>query len=205
MRQVVVQSGRALVTAALAEAHGVTLDGRNGAQGNSLQHLFVDRALDGLAHEDAVLDVALTLGRPIVAIGAPVSTYYPTVAERLHTRLCIPPYAGNANAVGAVAGGVMQTVRAQIKLLDNEQGYRVHLPTGIHDFPNLQDAAAFALAETARLAEAHAREAGAGDVQVQSRRQDHIARIRKEEVYEDMYIDTEVVAMAFGRPKLAER
>ena len=33
----------------------------------------------------------------------------------------------------------------------------------------------------------------------------HIARIRKEEVYEDMYIDSEVIAMAFGRPRLAER
>ncbi|MCL5996646.1 MAG: hydantoinase/oxoprolinase family protein [Chloroflexi bacterium] len=205
MRQVVVQSGRALVAAALAEAHGVELEDGNGTQHNAIRHLFVDRALDGLAHEDAVLDVTLALRRPIVAIGAPVATYYPTVAQRLHTRLCIPPYAGNANAVGAVAGGVMQTVRAQIKLLDAEQGYRVHLPTGIHDFPDLQAAADFALCETGRLAEAQAREAGAADVQVQSQRHDHIARIRKDEVYEDMYIDTEVVALAFGRPKLAER
>ena len=199
MRQVVVQSGRALVTAALAEAHGVALNERDSAQ-----RLFIDRPLDGLAHADAVLDVELTLRRPIVAIGAPVATYYPTVAERLHTRLCIPPHAGIANAVGAVAGGVMQTVKAYIKLLDNDQGFRVHLPTGIHDFPNLQDAGAFALEQVASLAEAQAREAGAADVQVQAHRQDHIARIRKEEVYEDMYIDSEVVAMAFGRPRLAD-
>ncbi|MCL5275859.1 MAG: hydantoinase/oxoprolinase family protein, partial [Chloroflexi bacterium] len=198
IRQVVVQSGRALVTAALAEAHGVMLDERDRAQS-----LFLDRPMDGQAHPDAVLDVALTLRRPIVAIGAPVATYYPTVAERLHTRLCIPPHAGIANAVGAVAGGVIQTVRAQIKLIDT--GYRVHLPTGIHDFPDLEEAAAFAVEQAGRLATAQARDAGAVDVQTQTRRHDHVARVRREEIYEDMYIDTEVVSMAFGRPRLAER
>lgn len=200
VRQVVVQSGRALITAALAEAHGIALNDRD-----AMQRMFIDHALDGLEHEGAVLDVALTLRRPIIAIGAPVETYYPTVAERLHTRLRIPPHAGNANAIGAVAGGVLQTVRAQIKLLDSGLAMRVHLPTGIHDFLNLEDAAAFALQQTAALAEARAREAGAADVQVQATRRDHIARIRKEEVYEDMYIDTEVTALAFGRPRLAER
>jgi N-methylhydantoinase A/oxoprolinase/acetone carboxylase beta subunit len=200
MRQVVVQSGRALVTAALAEAHGLALDDHD-----AVQRLFIDKPLEALASPDAVLDVSLTLRRPIVAIGAPVATYYPTVAERLHTRLCIPPHAGIANAIGAVAGGVMQTVRAQIKLLDNEKGFRVHLPSGIHDFANLEEAAAFATSQTERLVEELAREAGAAEVQVQCNRQDHIARIRKEEVYEDMYIDSEVVAVAFGRPRLAER
>ncbi|HEY3342110.1 MAG TPA: hydantoinase/oxoprolinase family protein [Anaerolineae bacterium] len=200
IRQVVVQSGRALVTAALAEAHGLALDDHD-----AVQRLFIDTPLEALESPDAVLDVSLMLRRPIVAIGAPVATYYPTVAERLHTRLCIPPHAGMANAIGAVAGGVMQTVRAQIKLLDNEKGFRVHLPSGIRDFANLEEAAAFATSEAGRLVEALAREAGAADVQVQCNRQDHIARIRKEEVYEDMYIDSEVVAVAFGRPRLAER
>ena len=198
VRQVVVQSGRALVTAALAEAHGLALDDHDG-----VQKLFIDKPLAALPDSDAVLDVSLTLRRPIVAIGAPVATYYPTVAERLHTRLCIPPHAGIANAVGAVAGGVMQTVHAQIKLLDNEQGFRVHLPSGIRDFLTLEEAADYALSEAGRLVEALAREAGAAEVQVQCNRQDHIARIRKEEVYEDMYIDTEVTAIAFGRPRLA--
>jgi N-methylhydantoinase A/oxoprolinase/acetone carboxylase beta subunit len=198
VRQVVVQSGRALVTAALAEAHGLMLD-----EHDAVQRLFIDKPLAALPDSDAVLDVSLGLRRPIVAIGAPVATYYPTVAERLHTRLCIPPHAGIANAVGAVAGGVMQTVRAQIKLLDGEQGFRVHLSSGNRDFLSLEEAAEYAVQEAGRLVEALAHEAGAADVQVQCNRQDHIARIRKEEVYEDMYIDTEVTAIAFGRPRLA--
>jgi N-methylhydantoinase A/oxoprolinase/acetone carboxylase beta subunit len=200
VRQVVVQAGRALVTAALAEAHGLRLDDRD-----AVQRLLIDQPLGATPPPHPVLDTSLTLRRPIVAIGAPVATYYPTVSERLHTRLCIPPHAGIANAVGAVAGGVVQTVRVQIKMLDGEQGFRVHLPTGIHDFANLQEASEFALCEAQQAAEAMAREAGAVDVQAQSYRHDHIARIRKEDVFEDMYIDTEVTAIAFGRPRLAER
>ncbi len=201
VRQVVVQSGRALVTAALAEAHGVILDERHPAQ-----RLLIDRPLDGLAYPEGVLSVSLTLQRPIVAIGAPVATYYPTVAERLHTRLCIPPHAGMANAVGAVAGGVMQTVHAQIKLLEDGSGFRVHLPTGIHDFVSLDDAGAFAVEQAGKLVEALAHTAGASDPQVQSQRHDHIARVRREDgTYDDMYIDSTVTATAIGRPRLAER
>ncbi len=200
IQQVVVQSGRALLTAALIEAHGIKLDDRDAAQ-----RLLIDRSLETQPHQGDVLNVSLTLRRPIVAIGAPVATYYPPVAERLHTRLRIPPHADIANAVGAVAGGVMQTVRAQIKVLDGEQGYRVHLPSGIQDFANLPEAAEYAVHESQRLAESKAREAGAVNIQSQTHRQDHIARVHREEFYEDMYIDTEVTAIAFGRPRLAEK
>ncbi len=68
--------------------------------------------------------MSLTLHRPLVAIGAPVATYYPMVAERLHTRLCIPPHAEIANAIGAVVGSVMQTIRALVKPLPEEAGFR---------------------------------------------------------------------------------
>lgn len=200
VRQVVVQSGRALLTAALAEAHGVSLDERDAAQ-----KLFVERPLDGLDYPDAVLDVELRLRQPIVAIGAPVTTYYPTVAERLHTRLCIPPHAGMANAVGAVAGGIMQTVHAHIMLLEDESGFRVSLPTGIRDFMSLDGAGAYAVEQAGLLVAAQAREAGAVDVHVHTDRHDHIARVRKGDVVEDLYIDSTVIASAFGRPRLAER
>jgi N-methylhydantoinase A/oxoprolinase/acetone carboxylase beta subunit len=194
IRQVTVQSGRALVAAALWEAHGLDLDGYE-----RLRRLFVDRPLGAYGDRDALLDVALTLRRPLVAIGAPVATYYPDVAERLHTRLHIPPHAEIANAIGAVAGGVMQTVHVLIKPLDEEGGFRVHLPTGIADFAGLEEAAAYAMEEAGLLAEAQARRAGAAGVQVQTRRQDHVLRLQND----DVYFDTEVTATAIGRPRLA--
>jgi N-methylhydantoinase A/oxoprolinase/acetone carboxylase beta subunit len=195
MQQVMIQSGRSLVAAALAEAYGVDLD-----EHDLLRRLFVDRALAGNdGREESLVDVALTLRRALVAIGAPVETYYPAVAERLHTPLCIPQHAEVANAVGAVAGGVMQTVRALIKPL-GDGGFRVHLPIGIHDFADLEEAAAYAVEEASSLAEAQTRRAGAVDVQVQTQRKDHVFCPGGDKVY----LGTEVTATAVGRPRLAD-
>lgn len=194
MRQVAIQAGRALVGAALSETHNLDMDGHP-----SVRHFFVDRALAGSAEADALLDVTLTLRRPLVAIGAPVQTYYPAVAASLHTRLHIPQHAEIANAIGAVAGGVMQTVRALIKPLD-EGGFRVHLPIGIHDLADLEEAAAYAMEQVSMLAEAQARRAGAVDVRVQARREDHIVHLQGE----DVFFDSDIVATAVGRPRLAD-
>ncbi len=195
MQKVTVQAGRALVATALAETHGVNLDRQD-----VWRRLFVDRALIEDGREGSLVDVALTLRRPLVAIGAPVETYYPAVAKRLHTRLCIPQHAEIANAVGAVAGGVMQTVNALIKPLDDDSGFRVHLPIGIHDFHDLEEAAAYAMEEASLLAQAQAQRAGAVNVQVQTRREDHIIRLQSE----DVYFGSEVTATAVGRPRLAD-
>jgi N-methylhydantoinase A/oxoprolinase/acetone carboxylase beta subunit len=193
LQQVTLQAGRALVAAALSEAYGLELEGHA-----LLRRLFVDRALVGNAEADALLDVALTLRRPLVAIGAPVRTYYPAVAASLNSRLHIPQYAEIANALGAVVGGVMQTVHVLIKPLE-EGGFRVHLPTGVHDLADLEEAAAYAMEEASLLAEAQARRAGAVEVRVQTRREDHIVRLQGE----DVYFDSQVTATAVGRPRLA--
>jgi N-methylhydantoinase A/oxoprolinase/acetone carboxylase beta subunit len=193
MQQVTLQAARALVAAALSEAHGLDLEGHA-----VMRRLFVDRALAGRAEEDALVEVALTLRRPLVAIGAPVRTYYPAVAASLRTQLHIPQHTEIANAVGAVAGGVMQTVHVLIKPLE-EGSFRVHLPTGIHDLPELEEAAAYAMEEASLLAEAQARRAGAAEVRVQTRREDHIVSLQGE----DVYFDSEVTATAVGRPRLA--
>jgi len=193
LRQVMVQSGRALVAAALSETHNLNLEANT-----RLRRLFVDQALANDSKDDSLVDVALTLRRPLVAIGAPVGTYYPAVAESLHTRLCIPQHAGIANALGAVAGGVMQTVHVLIKPLEDE-AFRVHLPTGIQDFTDLEEAAAYAMEQASLLAETQARRAGAVDVQVRTQREDHVIHLQSE----DVYFDTEVTATAVGRPKLA--
>jgi N-methylhydantoinase A/oxoprolinase/acetone carboxylase beta subunit len=197
MQQVTVQLGRAAVVAALAQAHDLDLN-----DSSPLRRLFVDGALAGSNGTEALVDVALTLRRPLVAIGAPVNTYFPVVAERLHTRLCIPPHAEVANAVGAVIGSVVQIVRALIDPLPGDAGFRVHLPGGIRDFDGLEEAAAYATQEISRLAETQARRAGAADVQGHIRRKDHLSRSAGSEV-EDVFIDTEVVATAIGRPRLA--
>ncbi|MBI3948114.1 MAG: hydantoinase/oxoprolinase family protein [Armatimonadetes bacterium] len=186
-----VQAGGSLVTTALAEADGVALDGHG-----PLRRLFVDRALSADGKDGALMDVALTLRRPLVAVGAPVATFYPVVAERLRTGLCIPRHAEIANALGAVVGGIAQHARALIK--PGSTGYRVHLPTGVENYGDREKAVEAAIRHVRALAEAHARRAGATDVQVHIERKDHIGHGRGE----DVYLDTEVLATALGRPRV---
>jgi N-methylhydantoinase A/oxoprolinase/acetone carboxylase beta subunit len=194
MEQMTLQTGRAIVSAVLAEGFHLNLDEKE-----TLGRLLVDQALAGNA--DSLMEVALTLRRPMVAIGAPVRTYYPAVAERLHTRLFIPEHAGIANAVGAVAGSVVQTVRTYIRPLAPER-FRVHLPTGIKDFNTLAQALDYAMETSRGLADAQARRAGASAVQVQMSRKDQIVDAGGADGG-GFFLGVEIKAAAIGRPRLA--
>ena len=197
LEQVTLQAGRAVVSVAVEESFGVNVE-----EYPPMRRLFVDRALRHENGQSGSMGVSLSLNQSLVAIGAPVTTYYPAVADRLHTRLNIPEHAAIANAVGAVAGGVMQTVRALITLVDSEQEtFRVHLPTGISDYDSLDAAADYALAQTSALAEQNARRAGAVQVQVATQRQDQVVDVRGQQIF----LGCEISATATGRPRLAER
>src|SRR5690242_1382430 len=91
------QSGRSSPSsAAIAEEEGLERP-----DWGKLGRRMIDRSLAGAASAPSLIRTQLTLMRPLVAIGAPVASYYPDVAERLNTRLVIPPNAGVTNAVGA--------------------------------------------------------------------------------------------------------
>jgi N-methylhydantoinase A/oxoprolinase/acetone carboxylase beta subunit len=191
--QVALQAGRCLVTSALGEQHGQALRDLT-----SLQQDFIDAAL-GPGSGQELLGVTFSLKRPLVAIGAPVATYYPQVAERLHTRLCIPDYAAIANAVGAIAGGVVQRITVHITPL-GEAAFRVHSPSGVETFPTLEEAAAYAVQESSRLADARAREAGAMDVQLQTQRMDNVVN---DGCGFSVFFESIITATAYGRPRVA--
>ncbi len=162
--------------------------------------LLLDRALNGDSGND--LSLSLTLNRPVVAIGAPVEAYMPRVADRLHTRLIIPPHAEVANAVGAVAGGVVQRQPVLITPLEEGERLRLHLPQGVRDFRELEQAVAYAQQQMVPWLEAQAREAGAAQVEVQMTREDKEVLIRAG-WGETLYLGTELVFTAVGRPSPA--
>ena len=180
-------SGAALVAAALAEGDGP-------GAGD-----YIAYALNGDdARKNRLLDVTLSLGRPLVAIGAPAASYYPAVAKRLHTRLVTPPHGAVCNAVGAVGGGVAQTATALITAPDDSR-YRVHLANGVREFANLDEAAETAMREVRAIAETLARDAGAEEVHVDAVRKDVIAKGKDGLA---VFIESEIVATALGRPRL---
>lgn len=193
--QVSLQLGRAALGAALSPAAAPVID-----RPGPLRQLFIDRAL-GKDGEGSLVDVALTLKNPLVAVGAPAETYFPAVAQRLHTRLVLPAHAGVANAVGAVVGSVVQSVRLQIRRMPDWQGFRLHLPDGVRDFEDVEAAAAFAEQEAARIVVEHARRAGAASPEVQVQRHDQIYHTDTG-AWEDIYLGSEITATAVGRPVL---
>jgi N-methylhydantoinase A/oxoprolinase/acetone carboxylase beta subunit len=155
--------------------------------------------MNGSSTSPALIDVAVALTVPLAGIGAPVHSYYPAIAERLRTRLVIPRHAEVSNAVGAVAGGVMQQVTVNITA-PKDGLFRVHLSDGYRDFLSLESAASHAIESAEAAALALAERAGAVDIQT---RHD-----RKDKIFEQpgglkLFIESEISAAAFGRPALA--
>ena len=163
--------------------------------------LLLDRALNDDGNSD--LRMALTLRRPMVAIGAPVEAYMPRVAERLNTRLIIPSHAEVANAVGAVAGGVVQRHRVLISPIEGDgEALRVHLPNGVRDFRRLAEAVAHAEEEMDEWIRSQANQAGAVQVEVQMERLDRDVLVSSG-WGDKIYLGTELTFTAVGRPSPA--
>ena len=199
VEQVVKQSGHVLLQTALAEQAGI-----EGAHWGALGRYLVEQSLKAAPGPEkpiggSLLDIALTLKFPLVAIGAPVGSYYAEIAKRLRTDLIIPPHADVSNAVGAVAGGILQ--RVVITITQPTDGiYRTHLPGGLKDFTDLETAAAFArdIAETE--AGTLARRAGAADIEFKHERAD---KVFEQPGGMRIFMESEIAVTAFGRPALA--
>jgi len=194
VQQVIIQAGHAVMESALTEEGGLSLSSRD-----SVGRLFIDRALG--ADDGGTFSVTFSLRRSLVGIGAPAVTYLPPLAEKLNTHLCIPEHAEVANAIGAVAGGVVQTVRVLIRPLGADGAYRAYLPFGVRDFLQLADAVAYVKGAARRLARERARQAGASVVEVHIEQHDRTAQVGSGD---ELYIETEVIATAVGRPRLKE-
>jgi N-methylhydantoinase A/oxoprolinase/acetone carboxylase beta subunit len=150
---------------------------------------------------DSDLGCRLSLRQPVVAVGAPVKAYLPRTAEHLGTELIIPVHAEVANAVGAVAGSVVQTLQALIRPMEAESFYRVHLPDGVHDFASLQAAVSYVEDMLPPRVVSMAREAGADQIEVQIEREDRMTPLEIEWGHE-LFLETCMTVKAMGRPAL---
>jgi N-methylhydantoinase A/oxoprolinase/acetone carboxylase beta subunit len=160
------------------------------------------RALGDVPGSD--LDCQLRLCQPLVAVGAPVEAYLPRVARQLHTELVIPPHAEVANAVGAVAGSVVQQLRVMIRPLNTDQHFRLHLPNEMRDFSTVEEGVAYAQKVVPVQLKALAQQVGAGQIEVQVSRVDRNAPIAAG-WEQEIYLGTELTFTAVGRPSPAQR
>ena len=168
--------------------------------------LLLERALGDGDGPELGLACELKLRYPLVAIGAPVEAYMPRVAQRLRTRLVIPPHAEVANAVGAVAGGVVQRQRVLITPLEagTRGGFtvRLHLPDGVLDFHEVETAVAYAQKRMEAWMEDLAQQVGGAQVEVQMAREDRTVPV-KAGWGDSLYLGSELVFTAVGRPSPA--
>ena len=194
VKQVLIQAGYAVLESVLAEEGSLSLSNQD-----SVGRLFVNRALG--ADDGGNLQVAFSLRRPLVGIGAPAATYLTPLAEKLNAHIHVPEHAEVANAIGAVAGGVVQNVRILIQQpWGRDKTYRVYLPFGVRDFWELDDAVAYARNIACRLARHRACQAGASKVKVHTEQIDQIVPIDND----SLYLGTEIITTAVGRPRLKE-
>jgi N-methylhydantoinase A/oxoprolinase/acetone carboxylase beta subunit len=192
VRRVVVQAGHIILETALAE-EGVTPS----VQGERINRLLIDRALGAVPDGNVKISVSLKL--PVIGVGAPAATYLTPLAHTLHTALQVPKHAEVGNAVGAVVGGVTQTVHILIRQpagVDNP--FRVYSPAGIRDFLDFDQAVAYGRNTARRLARSLARKAGADRTRVIIRHSDNLMGKPGDTVF----LGTEIIATAVGRPRL---
>lgn len=148
---------------------------------------------------DSDLSCRLKLRQPIVAVGAPVEAYLPRSARQLHTELVIPRHAEVANAVGAVAGSVVQQLRVALRPLDTNQHIRLHLPGGVRDFATVEEGVAYAQRVVPPQLRALARQAGAGQIEMRMTRVDKNVPVASG-WGQHIYLGTELTFTAVGRP-----
>lgn len=156
-------------------------------------------ATAGLDHHSGIVKVQMSLGVPVVGLGASAATYYGQVGERLGTRMVLPAHGGVANAIGAVVGQVRAQVTGTVTSA-GEGAFAVHLADGPRSFSDRDTALDTLEAHLRKEAEATVRASGVEDVRVSVDRD--ISEIEIEN--RTMFIEATIRIEASGRPRIAE-
>lgn len=150
------------------------------------------------------LDLKVSIKPPIIAIGAPVETYFPLVASQLGAQLVIPEHAEVANAIGAITGSIIETVEVLIDPIYSPAGikcYTVHSPVEKVDFDDLSSAAAYAEDIAKRLAKERAIRAGAGQqIEIRIERSDQTATAAEGHRRSEFLLASYIKATAISKP-----
>jgi N-methylhydantoinase A/oxoprolinase/acetone carboxylase beta subunit len=161
------------------------------------QHTHREGAGSAAGHApSSVFALRFAPDMPLVAVGAPASSYYPAVAQALGMALVVPPFAEVANAVGAVLGEVSQ--RIHITVTQPVRGtFRVFTKSGPKDFAGVDAAIAHARELAALEATQNALDAGADGVRVDFSQSDNMVN---NDIDGNMFFEAIVTATASGAP-----
>ena len=148
--------------------------------------------------DNALFGITFGKSHPIVAVGAPATTYYPQVAKSLDVDLILPKYGHVANAVGAVMGRVVQ--RSEIVITQPTEGiFRIFHGAAPFDCHDLDVALSQAEAIVKQQAYDLAKSAGAADVDIRIR---HDNKHIMSELDGELFVEAKISAIATGKPTL---
>jgi N-methylhydantoinase A/oxoprolinase/acetone carboxylase beta subunit len=161
-QHVVREAARVVLECALAHDPGIEVShGRWGPLGRLIEDLVAGRPFSRL------IDAAVRLGTPLIAIGAPAGAYFPEVARRLGAVLRVPEHAAVCNAIGAAVGVVSETCAILVSQ-PVFRVFRVHDPAGNRDYSDPAEAIAEAKRISRELALAAAGRAGASEPRLET-------------------------------------
>lgn len=179
----------ALEVAARALAEDLPETDATGAHVALLVHL--------LASGGGILRSHLSLGVPLVAVGAPAAAWFPGAQSVLGGELLVPEHAEVANAFGALAGRVLERGEARVKAQPDET-FLVITPGIRERYDDYASAAARAEELAASIAVAAALAAGTRDADVTITRDEVLAPQARAE--DDVVVESTVIATASGPP-----
>ena len=139
----------------------------------------------------------------LIAVGAPVHAYLPSVAEKLSCRLVIPPHAEVANAYGAVTGKVVETTSIVIRPATPD-GYMVISFEQRQRILHLNDAVQLARQQTEAAARKIVAARGGVDIEVEIY-QDEVRAPLEAGWGDSVLIELRVMATASGSPALHQQ
>ena len=173
---------------------------------DTLGHDLMRKAISGKQGLDYYCVIGLN--KPLIGIGAPVSAYFPQIAEKFRAELLLPEHSEVGNAVGAVTGSVLESMEILLKpsigenALDDPSGI-LFAPFGRIEFEKLSEAETYAISEGGKQVAERAKKAGADHIEIHSVKVDK--KVGLGDGYEGrILIETHITVTAVGKPRQFE-
>ena len=187
-----------LIEAGLNDA-GQMNEANAGKMSTLLTQMALHRRASPNGQATPVFQIQFAPGLPLIAVGAPSHSYYPTVAREMGLNLISPPNADVANAVGAVLGQVVQ--RVHLLVTQPSRGiFRLFGVNGPQDYTALPEAFEAARQACAEMARTQAVEAG-GDERELKLDWIHDENSVSNDIDGDVFFEARVGAVASARPR----
>jgi N-methylhydantoinase A/oxoprolinase/acetone carboxylase beta subunit len=147
----------------------------------------------------------IKLNKPLIGIGAPVSAWFPRVAEKFGTDLLLPEHSEVGNAIGAVTGSIVESMEILLRPSAGQSAVDdpsciLFAPYGRFEFEKLSEAAVFAVEETSKHVKERAQKAGADHIVLRSEKAEKKVGLGRG--YEGhILIEIKVTVTAVGKPR----